>query len=365
MNTKKDKTKESKKDKEKGRITKENIGLPQTFLHVDHTGWSTNSWIDVESPKTVRRRKADYEINTKDPAVKAWFASNNITEADLKNPSKAVNDLIKQHGGMAAIKKKAEEFFPVEILARGAEALNAFNEALEEGETDVNQARTIFIGLERVGKTSTINSFLGKDLNKDEKITDAMVTKKLMCTQDAIWKEKSHDLSGIYDDALVDEVTKRVLKISDEATSVPSVTQQRMEKQMIAADKMTVGDNQASEIPRCKESGPDAERKMGKQQEKLPENIVRKVAKNINDIKFTRKATSGWQKTGKDFIINIWDFGGQPIYHVIQRIFLVSFSIVCVVFNLEDDLDAHAQVRDPTTGKIYQHRMTNLQFILY
>ncbi|XP_033109215.1 uncharacterized protein LOC117110565 [Anneissia japonica] len=44
---------------------------------------------------------------------------------------------------------------------------------------------------------------------------------------------------------------------------------------------------------------------------------------------------------------------------------MVSFAIVCVVFNLEDDLDAPAKVRDPTTGDIYEHRMTNLEFILY
>ncbi|XP_033108645.1 uncharacterized protein LOC117110144 [Anneissia japonica] len=63
--------------------------------------------------------------------------------------------------------------------------------------------------------------------------------------------------------------------------------------------------------------------------------------------------------------MSIWDFGGQPIYHVIQRIFMVSFAVICVVFNLEDDLDSPAKVRDPTTGDIYEHRMTNLEFILY
>ncbi|XP_033095502.1 uncharacterized protein LOC117100061 [Anneissia japonica] len=49
---------------------------------------------------------------------------------------------------------------PMEILARGHEAMEAFNDALAEGEAEVNQGRTVFMGLERVGKTSTIKSFL-------------------------------------------------------------------------------------------------------------------------------------------------------------------------------------------------------------
>ncbi|XP_033109217.1 probable serine/threonine-protein kinase pats1 [Anneissia japonica] len=100
--------------------------------------------------------------------------------------------------------------------------------------------------------------------------------------------------------------------------------------------------------------------------EEVPENIATKVQERIKELKFTKgDAMQELQKSGNDFIMSIWDFGGQPIYHVIQRIFMVSFAIVCVVFNLEDDLDAPAKVRDPTTGDIYEHRMTNLEFILY
>ncbi|XP_033095496.1 uncharacterized protein LOC117100058 isoform X1 [Anneissia japonica] len=100
--------------------------------------------------------------------------------------------------------------------------------------------------------------------------------------------------------------------------------------------------------------------------EEVPETIATKVQERIKELKFTRgNATQEWQKSGNDFIMSILDFGGQPIYHVIQRIFMVSFAVVCVVFNLKDDLDSPAKVRDPTTGDIYEHRMTNLEFILY
>ncbi|XP_071945876.1 uncharacterized protein [Antedon mediterranea] len=44
---------------------------------------------------------------------------------------------------------------------------------------------------------------------------------------------------------------------------------------------------------------------------------------------------------------------------------MVSYAVVCVVFNLNEGLNAPAKVRDPTTGKMYEHRMTNLDFILF
>ncbi|XP_071944295.1 uncharacterized protein [Antedon mediterranea] len=77
---------------------------------------------------------------------------------------------------------------PEEILARGPDAVKAFQNALEEGQTEFNQGRTIFVGLENVGKTSTINSLLRKEFNPLHIITDAMV-KTTVCTPDASNKE--------------------------------------------------------------------------------------------------------------------------------------------------------------------------------
>ncbi|XP_033110793.1 probable serine/threonine-protein kinase pats1 [Anneissia japonica] len=200
---------------------------------------------------------------------------------------------------------------PTEILARGTEAVEAFNDALAEGETEVNQGRTVFMGLERVGKTSTIKSFLRNTFDPNEGITDA-IANTTVCTHESHnelnWKETSPDHSGvsdIFDAIMADSIAKKIL-------------------------------------------------------EKETEKNVEVTRQNV--LSPTKAET---KPSGNEFIMNIWDFGGQPIYHVIQRIFMVCFAVVCVVFNLEDDLDAPAKVKDPTTGEMYQHRMTNLQFILY
>ena len=51
---------------------------------------------------------------------------------------------------------------PLEILARGPEALKAYNEAIQTGEKRVYQTRLMLVGQERVGKTSLKKALTGK-----------------------------------------------------------------------------------------------------------------------------------------------------------------------------------------------------------
>ncbi|XP_033109715.1 uncharacterized protein LOC117110972 isoform X3 [Anneissia japonica] len=256
---------------------------------------------------------------------------------------------------------------PMEILARGHEAMEAFNDALAEGEAEVNQGRTVFMGLERVGKTSTIKSFLRNTFDPNEGITDA-IANTTVCTHEMHdelnWKETSPDQSGtnsMYEAKMADSIAKKIFEKANEENV--EVTEQGLLSPAKAETKYNRGQSSINTDVRTPKIEPNIkEMTETKSMEEVPENIASKVQ---NVLKFTRDATSDWKKSGNDFIMNIWDFGGQPIYHVIQRIFMVSFAVVCVVFNLEDDLDAPANVRDPTTGEMYQHRMTYLQFILY
>ncbi|XP_033110686.1 uncharacterized protein LOC117111803 [Anneissia japonica] len=256
---------------------------------------------------------------------------------------------------------------PMEILARGHEAMEAFNDALAEGEAEVNQGRTVFMGLERVGKTSTIKSFLRNTFDPNEGITDA-IANTTVCTHELHdelnWKETSPDHSGtnsMYEEKMVDSIAKKLFEKSNKENV--EVTEQGLLSPANAETKYNRGQSSLNTDARTPKIEPNIkERTETKSMEEVPENIASKVQ---NVLKFTRDAASDWKKSGNDFIMNIWDFGGQSIYHVIQRIFMVSFAVVCVVFNLEDDLDAPAKVRDPTTGEMYQHRMTYLQFILY
>ncbi|XP_071948733.1 uncharacterized protein [Antedon mediterranea] len=60
---------------------------------------------------------------------------------------------------------------------------------------------------------------------------------------------------------------------------------------------------------------------------------------------------------------NIWDHGGQLIYHGLHRMFMTLQALYIVVFDLSKPLDDLATFID-SSGRKFQHHWTNLQFIL-
>ncbi|XP_071951443.1 uncharacterized protein [Antedon mediterranea] len=130
---------------------------------------------------------------------------------------------------------------------------------------------------------------------------------------------------------------------SDDQTKIPSKIEE-----LIEIEFQKEGNDDKTKIE--KEESDD--------QTKIPSKI-----EELIEIEFQKEGNDD-KTTSDKFVMNISDFGGQPIYHVMQRIFMVSFAVICVVFNLCDDLDAPAKVLDPTSGQTYPHRMTNLEFIL-
>ena len=51
---------------------------------------------------------------------------------------------------------------PAEILARGPAALQAYRESIESGKKAVYRTRVMFVGQERVGKTSLKKRLMGE-----------------------------------------------------------------------------------------------------------------------------------------------------------------------------------------------------------
>ena len=52
---------------------------------------------------------------------------------------------------------------PLEIIARGPEALRAYKEAMRAGQKKIYQTRLMLVGQERVGKTSLKKSLTGQE----------------------------------------------------------------------------------------------------------------------------------------------------------------------------------------------------------
>ncbi|XP_071945879.1 uncharacterized protein [Antedon mediterranea] len=222
---------------------------------------------------------------------------------------------------------------PEEILARGPDAVKAFQNALEEGQTEFNQGRTIFVGLENVGKTSTINSLLRKEFNPLHIITDAMV-KTMVCTPDPSNKEMlkvtAQDISlDMYQDAVTDVTVKQMLKSprhtkgytpragpSKQETKSDSRHEKKKNPTGASTSKQEAKSGKTSTssnpMPSPQKEEPVSEEKL--ERPEIPKGVVNQV---LTKLRSARKGVDSKVDRNK-FVMNIWDFGGQPIYHVIH-----------------------------------------------
>ncbi|XP_033125106.1 uncharacterized protein LOC117123326 isoform X4 [Anneissia japonica] len=95
----------------------------------------------------------------------------------------------------------------------------------------------------------------------------------------------------------------------------------------------------------------------------MPMQIQKQVDDGFKDGIYYKKQGLGEWHIGEE-TFNIWDYGGQVIYHGIHKIFMTFMAVYIVVFNLDAGLDEHAMVQD-SSGKKYPHHLTNLEFIIY
>ncbi|XP_033124952.1 uncharacterized protein LOC117123208, partial [Anneissia japonica] len=84
--------------------------------------------------------------------------------------------------------REFKDIIPEEILTRGQEALEIYKEELSSGKIRVNHARVMTAGKHGVGKTSLVNTLLGKPFNEEEPSTDGIVLTTAFKTSDCGWE---------------------------------------------------------------------------------------------------------------------------------------------------------------------------------
>jgi hypothetical protein len=65
---------------------------------------------------------------------------------------------------------------PVEIAKQGREAILAYNAALQGGKQQLNWTKLMFVGQERVGKSSLLRNLTSQSHNPEEVTTDGVDT---------------------------------------------------------------------------------------------------------------------------------------------------------------------------------------------
>ncbi|XP_033095735.1 uncharacterized protein LOC117100243 [Anneissia japonica] len=116
---------------------------------------------------------------------------------------------------------------PSEILARGGDALKAYNDAKENGTMTVVNSRIKFLGKEGSGKTCCIKAMLGKEFNQKEPPTDGIVKIIVFQTVGSDWskweEQENIDVCGrtkqVLDDAIIARTAEELLKTQHNRSS--------------------------------------------------------------------------------------------------------------------------------------------------
>ena len=123
---------------------------------------------------------------------------------------------------------------PCEIFARGPLAVDAFNKALQEGETRVMRVPIMFIGQARSGKTSLKKSLKREMFNKEEPSTNLIerdpsyfsLTKEIMSLGETKMDQSVGSEVSFHNRAakfMVDEISRKNLSIPEGERNIVSL----------------------------------------------------------------------------------------------------------------------------------------------
>ena len=253
---------------------------------------------------------------------------------------------------------------PLEILARGPRATEAYNRALLEGKGYARRVPVMIIGQARTGKTSLKRSLKGELFNPNEKSTEGIETDpSYFKVSTDVWRtgkngtgtesEPTFSFEHQAAQLIVERLEERMAgssnaeelspnsnnaateppKVSDEHTNSIIIELSPQDTKLVEKDKADLEEPSAERMTSSRQVSHDHLRVL-----KLPEDIAalvqRLLEKNDND---------------KDDIYSIiWDFGGQSVYYDTHPIFLTRKAIYILACNLSCD---PYQKADPPTKK--------------
>ncbi|XP_071948802.1 uncharacterized protein [Antedon mediterranea] len=222
--------------------------------------------------------------------------------------------------------RKPESDIPSDIAARELEYQEAYKEALKGGSVAVNLGMLKVIGQEGVGKTCLINACLGKIFEEEHKVTDGIAVIRTVSTT---WTEAKAD-SG--------NPLKQYTKF---------VTDKLREKKTINIDMKPptddVEDDDGIVVDYNKDDNNDDYKNNDNNDytndssytatKAIPFDTDQQLDKDVIK-ELEEKKEDPLEET-----FNIWDHGGQLIYHGIHRMFMTLQALYIVVFDLSVDLN--------------------------
>ena len=216
---------------------------------------------------------------------------------------------------------------PMEIVARGRTALEAYHRAIEEGKISVKRVPIMFIGQGQSGKTSLKRSLKGEEFNPEESSTVGIETDpSYFKVSKEVWKmgEATHEQDSnmepfSYEKHAAQYIVNSLKKNKRQNTPKPSAsryhnaTEKSRGPSSLNDDDVSSGDSNNSALKVTA----------------MPEGIVSLVTKLLQVVRVDED---------KDEIFStLWDFGGQSVYYSTHPLFLTRGAIYLLVYNLSRD----------------------------
>ena len=224
---------------------------------------------------------------------------------------------------------------PLEILARGPLAVQAYQKALSEGKTSVKRVPIMFIGQGQSGKTSLKRSLKGERFNPEETSTEGIEMDPSYCNvSKELWKVGGKTQSTNADPAPIsyEQRTAQFIltslkeggkepksnKMKNDAVlmhdETPSFTEDESSRETGSLTREATPEIPAAELPEFQEVL------------EVPEEIAALIKKLLQVV------DNGNDE--EDMYATLWDFGGQSVYYATHPLFLTTRAIYFLVYNL-------------------------------
>ena len=220
--------------------------------------------------------------------------------------------------------------------------MDAFNKAIQEGQTRVMRVPIMFIGQARSGKTSLKKSLTREMFNKEEPSTNLIdrdpsyfsLTKETMALGETKMEQSVGSEVSFHNRAakfMVDEISRKNLSIPEGERNIvslnsPTRKETDAKNEILTEPRENIADKTEEQSERIFQTEKETIKK--KRMEDVPPitaSCFDKIVKESN------------KEDGEKVFFILWDFGGQSVYYATHPIFLTRNAIYLLVYDLNKD----------------------------
>ena len=210
--------------------------------------------------------------------------------------------------------------------------------AMALGSKPWSRSKIMLVGEGRVGKTALCNSMMGKSFVETESTVGLT---KLTCnvrraatTRNGRWIEHEKP-DKEFEAGIAQLVTDMESLEPTEEESLPQVSTGESKPLRTTMPKYT-------NATTARGGEPSQKNLSARESTRLTSKRVKQtVVPNQPDATLVMKCLANVKLTESNLILSLFDFGGQSVFNIIHHLFLTSYGVYLVVFNMVDMLDSN------------------------